>query len=68
MSAKITRTKNVDGNGNVSYRIERGGEHLGDVLKTGSASYRPELPSGDFGPNASITRGIDWLVRVGGAR
>lgn len=62
MTAEITRTKNVDSNGNVSYRVTRDGVHLGDVLKLASGKYRPELVSGDHGPDGTLKDGVAWVT------
>lgn len=58
---EITRAKQIDDKGNVRYVITGDGLHLGDVYKTGSGKYRPELADGSYGPTGSITAGIEWL-------
>lgn len=59
----MTRTKEVDEFGNVSYTIRDGERIVGHVLKTGSSSYRAELPNGSWAPVGSIKGGMDWLAR-----
>jgi hypothetical protein len=59
-----TRTRLVDSNGNVSYRIEADGKHLGDVLKMCSG-YMAETPGGAASGNlGSIRRSVEWLQRL----
>jgi hypothetical protein len=57
----ISRTKQVDRNGNVSYRVTRDGVHLGDVVKLASGKHRPESVNGTHGPDGTIKAGVEWL-------
>uniref|UniRef100_UPI003F497F68 hypothetical protein n=1 Tax=Nonomuraea sp. CA-251285 TaxID=3240002 RepID=UPI003F497F68 len=53
---QITRTREVDEFGNVSYVFRVGDEVIGCALKQGNGKYRAETPSGAWAPASSITQ------------
>jgi len=59
----MTKAKEVDEFGNVSYVIRDGERIIGRLYKMGSGSYRPERLDQSYGPNGSIKGGMDWLAR-----
>jgi hypothetical protein len=59
----MTRTKEVDEFGNVSYTIRDGERIVGRIYKMNAGSYRPYLLDESYGPNGSIKAGMEWLAR-----
>jgi hypothetical protein len=61
----MTKTREVDEFGNVSYVIREGSRVLGRLHRQ-SSSYHLCLPSGScVYPLASIKSAMDWLVKFG---
>jgi hypothetical protein len=58
-----TQTRQVDRFGNVSYRIERDGEHIGTVHKTCSG-YQAEPVGVDYYMNASSIKKARALIEA----
>jgi hypothetical protein len=64
--ASMDKTRQVDGFGNVSYQITRGGEVIGQILKCGSGKWQVEpAPFTSFAPVGSVKTGMLWLARYG---
>ena len=59
----MTRTKEVDEFGNVSYTVREGERVIGRIYKMNAGSYRPERLDQSYGPNGSIKAGMEWLDR-----
>jgi hypothetical protein len=55
-----TQTRQVDHNGNVSYRIDRNGVAIGSVLRMCSG-YHAVLTSGSWAPVKSVKAGAAWV-------
>ena len=61
----MTRTKEIDRNGNVSYIVRDGERIVGRILKTGSGYQVERLPFDSYVPVRSIKAGMDWLAQYG---
>jgi hypothetical protein len=58
-----TQTRQVDRFGNVSYRIERDGQHIGTVHKT-SGGYQAEWPNGNYVPRLGSIKKARALIEA----
>ena len=64
--ASMDKTRQVDGFGNVSYQITRGGEVIGQILKCGNGKWQVEpAPFTSYAPVGSVKTGMLWLARYG---
>jgi hypothetical protein len=57
----ITKAREVDDKGNVSYRVLRDGKHVGTAHKV-SGGYKPELVTGGMGPAMALAKAVDYLA------
>lgn len=61
--ATITRNKELDQYGNVTYRVLADGVYIGTAHKRGKGKYSAELPTGGMSRAAmSLTSASDWLA------
>lgn len=60
----MTKTRQVDEFGNVSYAIRNdGGTEAGQILKT-CGGWRAEMPDGNWCPVRSVRAGMEWLAWI----
>ena len=63
-ASELTKTREVDTFGNVSYVVQDStGRLVGRIYKMNAGSYRPERLDESYGPNGSIKHGMEWLAR-----
>jgi hypothetical protein len=61
----MTKTKEVDRFGNVSYTVRDGERIIGRIIKASSGYQVERLPFDSYAPVPSIKAGMDWLARYG---
>lgn len=58
----MTKTKEIDRHGNVSYRIEMDGQHIGQIRKMCGGRWQVEATTRDgYIVKPSVKAGMQWL-------
>ena len=61
-ASELTRTREVDEFGNVTFTVRSGERVVGRLVKMSAGSYRPERADLSYGPSGSIKHGLAWLA------